>query len=171
MMNSQPRQSLGEDQEKQEEVPRVGTYGSADPGVMTKVNNLTKQQLINADCLHENCRIEHGADPGDDATMAKERISGAPTMQAKTQDLQNKIKQLELRAKKAYIDLKTKKSEEAKASKIMEANAKLEANLKDVIGQLKVNRDKLSKMEIIVLSLEGKVTAAKTECKSLKAQF
>ena len=70
---------------KQEEAPRVGTYGTADPGVMTKVNNLTEMMLTNTECLHGHHRIEHGADPGDDSTLAKvnlpemDRSTEAPT--------------------------------------------------------------------------------------------
>ena len=52
----QPRQSLGEDQEKQEEAPRAGTHRSAGPGPQTKVINQSNIQpsLTDDEHLHVN---------------------------------------------------------------------------------------------------------------------
>ena len=63
-MNFQPRQSLGEDQEKQEEAPRAGTPRPASPGPQTEVINQSNIQPSITD--DENLHVNHRPGPNDD---------------------------------------------------------------------------------------------------------
>ena len=68
MMSFQPRQSLGEDQEKYEEAPRAGTPRLAGPGPQTKVINQNNVQpsFTDDEHFHVNCQSGPTANSRDD---------------------------------------------------------------------------------------------------------